>query len=95
MMPISISPLSKSGIHALGPLYGCTLAAIGVVLLAMAASAEAIACAPVPAGLVPMAMVRGNASLLLAVGPQSSLAPALGVSPAVKRIANISTEQFL
>ena len=81
-MPISISPFSSSGIHALGPLYGCTLAAIGVALLATAASAEAIACAPVPAGFVPMAAVRGKASLLFVAGPQSSFAWAKGACAA-------------
>jgi hypothetical protein len=45
-------------------------------LLATAASADAMAWAPVPAGLVPIAAVRGKASLLFAVGPQSSLAAA-------------------
>src|ERR671914_74577 len=76
MMPISISPLSNNGIQALGPLYGCTLAPIGVDLLAIAASAEAIACAPVPAGFVPIATVRGKASLLFLDGLQSSFASA-------------------
>jgi len=75
-MPISISPLSSKGIQALGPLYGCTFTEMGVVLLPTAARPEARAWAPVPAGLVPMATVRGRSLLLLAVGPQSILASA-------------------
>src|SRR5512145_1112526 len=92
MMPISISPLSRSGIHAFGPLYGCTFAAIGVALLATAASAEAIACAPVPAGFVPIATVRGKASLLFVAGPQSSLAAANEAWLARKKASAVTAE---
>ena len=81
-MPNSSSPLSSSGTKVLGPACACTLAMIGVTLLATAANPEPKENAPVPAGLVPMATLRARSLPLFTTGPQSTLALALVISEA-------------